>query len=407
MAHVVLLGGSIAGLASAVALARRGHTATVVERDPLGDVTTVEEAFASWDRPGVPQFRQGHNFGARTRNLLFKRIPEVLEELAEQGIEEMNLFKAIAPKGLWEPEDDALTGLMIRRPGLELALRRVAEKEPGVTVHSPATAVDLIADDSLVPRVRGLALKGDDRVVGDIVLDCGGRRSPVSRWLASRGVEVPLLEYDCDASYYTRYFRFRPGVALSPMMLFSVRAEGAGAFVVGFPGDHDTFGLTFVIRPDDKELRVLRHTWAWDAMATMFPTVASWVGPEVAEPITDVLVMASHRNTHRRYVVDGTPIVLGLLPVGDSLCTTNPAYFWGASMALTYAFAAVDALTLLTLSTRRTATLPLWPSPTTRPSVPRRPQFTPRVRRWTGCACTASPERLSPTRIVRRWSDRN
>jgi 2-polyprenyl-6-methoxyphenol hydroxylase-like FAD-dependent oxidoreductase len=33
----------------------------------------------------------------------------------------------------------------------------------------------------------------------------------------------------------------------------------------------------------------------------------------------------------------------GLLPVGDSLCTTNPQYGWGASMALTYAFAAVEA----------------------------------------------------------------
>ena len=39
--------------------------------------------------------------------------------------------------------------------------------------------------------------------------------------------------------------------------------------------------------------------------------------------------------------------MLGLLPVGDSLCTTNPMHGWGASMALTYAFAAVDAATAL------------------------------------------------------------
>ena len=29
--------------------------------------------------------------------------------------------------------------------------------------------------------------------------------------------------------------------------------------------------------------------------------------------------------------------------MGDALCTTNPVYGWGASMALTYAFAAVEA----------------------------------------------------------------
>jgi flavin-dependent dehydrogenase len=33
-----------------------------------------------------------------------------------------------------------------------------------------------------------------------------------------------------------------------------------------------------------------------------------------------------------------------VLLVGDSLCTTNPTYGWGASMALTHAFAAVDTL---------------------------------------------------------------
>ncbi|HVE94378.1 MAG TPA: hypothetical protein VNB24_05610, partial [Acidimicrobiales bacterium] len=35
---------------------------------------------------------------------------------------------------------------------------------------------------------------------------------------------------------------------------------------------------------------------------------------------------------------------LNVLPVGDALCTTNPAYGWGASMALTFAFSAVDAI---------------------------------------------------------------
>ena len=53
--------------------------------------------------------------------------------------------------------------------------------------------------------------------------------------------------------------------------------------------------------------------------------------------------MAGHQNVRRHYVVDGEPLVRGLLPVGDSLCTTNPQYGWGASMALTYAFAAVSA----------------------------------------------------------------
>jgi 2-polyprenyl-6-methoxyphenol hydroxylase-like FAD-dependent oxidoreductase len=347
MAHAVVLGGSIAGLASAIDLARRGHTATVIERDPVGDITNGEEAFTKWDRPGVPQFHQGHAFSARARNLLLARIPEVVKDLVSQGIEEFNAFKAIAPPELWEPDDDEFTGLLTRRPALELAVRRVAESEPGVTIRSPAAATKLIADDGRVPHVRGLVLDNGERIEGDVVLDCGGRRSPVAGWLAERGVTLPSRHQDCDASYYSRYFRLKPDTDLPQMMLFALRGDGGGVFLLAFPGDHNAFGITFVIRPDDEELRQLRHTWAWDATAAAFPALTGWIDPAVADPITDVLVMASHRNTRREFVVDGAPLVLGLLPVGDALCTTNPQYGWGASMALTYAFAATEAIDTL------------------------------------------------------------
>jgi hypothetical protein len=36
--------------------------------------------------------------------------------------------------------------------------------------------------------------------------------------------------------------------------------------------------------------------------------------------------------------------VLGILPVGDALCSTNPFYGWGASLALTHAFAATGVI---------------------------------------------------------------
>lgn len=113
---------------------------------------------------------------------------------------------------------------------------------------------------------------------------------------------------------------------------------------IGFPGDKGTFAILLATPPDDEELRGLRHTPVWEAVARALPTVAPWIDPANATPLHDVQVMAGHKNVRRRYVVDGEPLVLGLLPVGDSLCTTNPAYGWGSSMALTYAFAAVEAI---------------------------------------------------------------
>jgi hypothetical protein len=72
--------------------------------------------------------------------------------------------------------------------------------------------------------------------------------------------------------------------------------------------------------------------------------MAPWVAPENSTPIVDVQPMAGNQNVRRHFVVDGRPLVHGLLPVGDSLCATNPFYGWGASMALTYAFASVDVI---------------------------------------------------------------
>jgi hypothetical protein len=44
--------------------------------------------------------------------------------------------------------------------------------------------------------------------------------------------------------------------------------------------------------------------------------------------------MAGLHNTMRRLVVDGRPVALGLLAVGDAVCTTNPTLGRGLSLAL-------------------------------------------------------------------------
>ena len=344
--RVVVLGAGVGGLAAAIGLGRRGHQVTVVERD-LGPTTDDgDEAFLTWERRGVPQFRQPHAFSARSRNLLLAHAPDVIERLKADGIEETNIFKLLAPADEWRPEDDAFTGLMTRRPAFELALRRAVEVEPGVELLCPAAAAGLryLGAVEQPRRVSGVRLADGRELDADLVLDCGGHRSPVPRWLAEEGINVPQDVQDCEVVYYTRYYRQKPESTLLPVTLFGVRGELERLFFIGFIGDHGTCGFLLSASPDDAELRVLRQNWAWEAIARSIPSVAPWIDPANATPLHDVQVMAGHQNVRRRYVVDGEPLVLGLLPVGDSLCTTNPAYGWGASMALTYAFAAVDAV---------------------------------------------------------------
>ena len=345
--RAVVLGGSVAGLAAGAGLARRGWVVDVIERDVAPATDSGDEAFLEWHRPGVPQFRHAHSFASRARNLLLAHLPEAVEWLVADGIEEWNLFKLLAPPELWTAEDDAFTGLWSRRPAFELALRRLAEREPGVTLHCPAAAAGLLYDDAAgtTPVVAGVRLEDGTELRGDVVLDCGGRRTPVPGWLlADQGVDVPSEEQDCDIIYYTRYYRQRPESQLSQLMLIGVGGGVDQLGWLGFPGDHGTFGVGLMAPPRCTELRVLRHDWAFDAVAASIPVLAPWVDAANAIPLSDPKLMAGHSNVRRHPVVDGEPLALGILAVGDALCTTNPQYGWGASLALTYAFAAVDAV---------------------------------------------------------------
>ena len=52
---VVVVGGGIGGLCTALWLGDRGYRVTVLERDDISVPDNVEEAWSSWDRSGAPQ----------------------------------------------------------------------------------------------------------------------------------------------------------------------------------------------------------------------------------------------------------------------------------------------------------------------------------------------------------------
>src|SRR4051812_39420941 len=82
----VIAGGGVAGLASALAVARSGHEAVVLERDGLAIGPDPQSAFEEV-RPGIPHFFQPHAFLPRARRVLSQLAPDVLELLIEAGAE--------------------------------------------------------------------------------------------------------------------------------------------------------------------------------------------------------------------------------------------------------------------------------------------------------------------------------
>jgi 2-polyprenyl-6-methoxyphenol hydroxylase-like FAD-dependent oxidoreductase len=112
----------------------------------------------------------------------------------------------------------------------------------------------------------------------------------------------------------------------------------------GFYGDNRTFSITFGVPTVDRELMALRNEAAWEAAIRTLVPLEPWTEDGLADPITGVESMARLRNRVRRFVVDGEPVVTGLIPIGDAAIATNPWYGKGCALAGIGAEALSDAL---------------------------------------------------------------
>jgi hypothetical protein len=89
-------------------------------------------------------------------------------------------------------------------------------------------------------------------------------------------------------------------------------------------------------------MRGLRDVERWSAALKHFPLAAHWAD---GTPLDDsVAVMAKIEDRVRRYVVDGNPVVTGIVPVADAWACTNPSVGRGMTIGLIHAVALRDLL---------------------------------------------------------------
>lgn len=353
MTRAVVVGGSIAGCAAALALSERGYDVTVLEKDSGPLPATARQAHRGWDLPGIPQSRHAHTFTSRGVNLLLDRAPEIYAALLEAGAEPIRLGASRPPGddsdgGPGQAADDELNVLACRRRTFEMVLRRETARRPGIDVRT-AVAVRGLTLEGAAPgprRVSGVRT-ATGAVPADIVLDTTGRRSLSGRWLADEGVpRSEDLTHRSLITGYARFYRLLDGVRPGPLN----RDNAAGALYDGYaaflhPADNNTFSVSFGVLPDDLALRVLRETAAFGAAARAVPFFRPWLADGVAEPIGEVRVMPFADNTLRGAAVDaGSQPVHGLFRVGDAACVTNPLYGRGASLGLSHAYLLADVL---------------------------------------------------------------
>jgi 2-polyprenyl-6-methoxyphenol hydroxylase-like FAD-dependent oxidoreductase len=345
--RIAVIGGSVAGLAAGILLARQGHDVQIFDGDDIRPARDVESAARDAWRPGAPHAPQGHGLPSLGRRVLLTRLPDVREALLANGVIELPMVMPSTIAGPAEPTDDELRPIATRRSTFEWVFRSVASREPGIRLHGGEKVTGLVTNGDKPPHVRGVEVAGRGAVPADMVVDAGGRRSPVPGWLAADDTRSPEVRFgECALLYYTRHFRLRTGESAPPrpatqggVSIVTMLPFGA---VLLFVSDNGTVQLSAGVLADDHPMKALRHEQAYDAFTRLIPALEPWL--KVLEPISDVWAMSAPRNVLRRDVVDGAPVALGLLAIGDAVCSTNPSFGRGMSLALAQAAMLADVI---------------------------------------------------------------
>ncbi|MYG11754.1 MAG: FAD-dependent oxidoreductase [Gammaproteobacteria bacterium] len=347
--RVLIVGCGIAGMAAALALARRGMAVTLVERDPPPPPGDADAAFFDWPRQGALQFRHPHAFLGLMCNLLADHYPDLLDALYAAGARRLD-FKAMLPPNLArryrpKPGDEAIWSLLARRAVFEPTLRRYVQAVDDIEIINNVTIDGLITDSATQPiQVQGVKVRRDcvaahgPELRADLVIDASGRTSKFPRWLATSGAAMEEENEDAEIVYYTRHYRRRPGVE-EPPRGGKHRGNGdLGYIKYGvFPGDNRHFAIIVCLHYGEARLRAAVKDGAkFDAICRSIPGLAPWLADH-PEATTPPFGIGDIRGVRRCYLKDGNPLALNFFAVGDAALRTNPLYGRGCSTGILHA----------------------------------------------------------------------